>query len=505
MSDIDIAEELNLNQGIVQEDREESTKAVLSANDQTVGSFDDAAVRLHIGTLDSQVYKSYLIIKCTVKTDTDPKIKPMSSFVKLGAKTRFMTDVQQIQSVDQPPKAVRARSHFADYVNGGLLWSVKVEFTTSEVLTENLYYNQIVLDSEETTRIRRIFAPDSQPDRKSITLFAYGGEELLHNIKGVDNSIQDQITHDPVLAWHTEKTPLIQSGMEVSADLRPKAKIPAVRVFADFTEYMTLNGYACVQEREYVQSSVDNLLEATFEMKFLRKFSEEDEGNYIYAEDRLEAANFRVNTDSEIQSAYNQIKPITVGIEVRRLDKPYRQQLAALEKIPNGLRISTVKLVDWIRILRGQSTLAEKTVNLLVYKNVQKDMAPAVEPRVDDAEVNQEIAGLLPTIYLCDHHKASVATFFVKDLRMKLCEHSIGTWMLQVTDVTENEAFSEKRQWSDFHVCLHNMTNDKDDNRVEGNAETLKQNIEFLAGTFSGVATGSIVQGFLPGYILVDD
>ena len=62
---------------------------------------------------------------------------------------------------------------------------------------------------------------------------------------------------DPVLRWHgPDRKPQVQSGQVLPRENRPTDEMPTVKVFADFTEYLTLNGYAEVQEQEHRDTRV---------------------------------------------------------------------------------------------------------------------------------------------------------------------------------------------------------------------------------------------------------
>ncbi|KAI9840209.1 MAG: Tripartite DNA replication factor [Sclerophora amabilis] len=252
-------------------DKMSFVKAILQPHeDVVIGTFEhgERDLSLSVGSLASGNYKSYVLIKGS--TYSIARKRASVFYVKIGTSANPKFVVTQVEDYENLPASVKAVPRVEKLVGLKIFWKVSMTVKSNGVVTENLYHSEPLWHQAEIDQIRDIFRPQNVEGSQTIQCYVACGDTIEQTIDRIPPLLEQEREDDPVWKWHPGKKKIfLQLGTETPVADRPRERMAAITTFANWEEYLTLKGYAVIQEKEHTEGLAGQISLEQKELKLM--------------------------------------------------------------------------------------------------------------------------------------------------------------------------------------------------------------------------------------------
>jgi hypothetical protein len=225
------------------------TRAFIQVGDRVLGNPSNDSLKLRLGYVLTSGWHSYVLIKGVVQASDE--LMTNNFVLKFGEKANTSVEARVVTAEDG------YTGEWSGYIARGMLCRVDLSYDPPGVIVENLH-SQAMQGLDDVTQLRAALSVTPGPTPQSkLRVYVIANEDYTERLNDIPAVFTHEKGDDPVLRWHARgHRPQVQSGQLLPRENRPMEEMPTVRVFEDFTEYMTLNGYAEAQEQEHRDEQV---------------------------------------------------------------------------------------------------------------------------------------------------------------------------------------------------------------------------------------------------------
>ena len=232
-------------------------------------------IRVKLLENSTPTYKTWAEIRLIIPNVPKPEHENQST--EITARIRFGApalgpggiSATRLTTADEIPACLTQFAKIEASLSEGRLVLVKLKYQPTKVTWISCKRSQPDLTPRHRRELANLFKGVETGELQLYCRASHEPDNFLRKLR--THICQEYSRRDPVLQWHpaNRATPFIDPELPTPRAERPKVILPAQLVFTDPIEYLTLQGYAAIQEEEYVQQIAERCAKAIHQLRLI--------------------------------------------------------------------------------------------------------------------------------------------------------------------------------------------------------------------------------------------